>query len=130
MGRCVLGGVVLLAMSLSAEAGSFVPTPSEAGAAIAARHGPAQILTRRHGTAVSFNWAGNAASGTTFTDAKGTWTQPAADCSKNPTQISASMVPSLKDAAPVGILCVTGTRIVAGLRSASLRGYRGGSIVP
>ena len=99
MGRRALGGVVLLAMALSAEAGGLVPTPSEArtaaggaGAAIAARHGPAQILSRRHGTAVSFNWAGNAASGTTFTDAKGTWTQPAADCSKNPTQISSFWV--------------------------------------
>src|SRR5439155_1503462 len=59
---------------------------------VAARHGPAQILSRRHGTALSLNWAGNAASGTTFTDVKGTWTEPAVTCSKNQVQIASFWV--------------------------------------
>ena len=33
------------------------------------------------GTVYSRNWSGYAASGTTFTDVKGSWTQPTADCS-------------------------------------------------
>jgi len=102
MGRCMLGGLLIfVAMSLGTEAGGFAPsTPSDAGAAaggldaaaIAARHGPAQILSRRHGTAVSLNWAGYAASGTTFTDVKGTWTLPAVTCSKNQLQIASFWV--------------------------------------
>jgi hypothetical protein len=34
-----------------------------------------------HDSASSTNWAGYAVSGSTFTDVKGTWVQPAADCS-------------------------------------------------
>jgi hypothetical protein len=38
-----------------------------------------------HGAASSTNWAGYAVSGSTFTDVKGTWVQPAADCSTTET---------------------------------------------
>src|SRR5206468_5063815 len=95
MRRWVLGGVLFLAMSLTADAGAFAPAGAGVGgadAAVAARHGPAQILSRRHGTAVSLNWAGYAASGTTFTDVKGTWTLPAVTCSKNQLQIASFWV--------------------------------------
>jgi len=100
MGRCSLGGL-LMSVAMLLSGGGFVPsTPSDAGPEVggmgvdkvAARHGPAQILSRRHGTAVSFNWAGNAASGTTFTDVKGTWTLPAVTCSKNQPQIASFWV--------------------------------------
>ena len=95
MRRWVLGGVLFLAMSLTADAGAFAPAGAGVGgayAAVAVRHGPAQILSRRHGTALSLNWAGNAASGTTFTDVKGTWTEPAVTCSKNQVQIASFWV--------------------------------------
>src|SRR5439155_909033 len=95
MRRWVLGGVLFLATSLTADAGGFAPAGagvSGADAAVAARHGPAQILSRRHGTALSLNWAGNAASGTPFTHVKGTWTEPAVTCSKNQVQIASFWV--------------------------------------
>lgn len=38
-----------------------------------------------HDAASSTNWAGYAVSGTTFTDAKGTWVQPATNCSATET---------------------------------------------
>lgn len=38
-----------------------------------------------HDSASSTNWAGYAVSGSTFTDVKGTWVQPAADCSATST---------------------------------------------
>lgn len=38
-----------------------------------------------HDAASSTNWAGYAVSGTTFTDVKGTWVQPAANCSATAT---------------------------------------------
>jgi hypothetical protein len=43
--------------------------------------GPATGLQRVKGTTLTTNWAGYVAFGETFTDVKGTWVQPTANCS-------------------------------------------------
>jgi hypothetical protein len=49
------------------------------------RHGPAKIRGRRpDNTVESDNWSGFAATGSGFTDAKASWTVPAANCSVTP----------------------------------------------
>lgn len=65
----------LLVLLVVASVGLAATGASSAGGPIAGK------LRAGLGTTYSTNWAGYAATGTTFTDAKGTWTVPAADCS-------------------------------------------------
>src|SRR5438067_8893278 len=46
--------------------------------AVVVRHGPPALLVTH---SLSLNWAGYASYNHTFSDVKGTWTQPTADCS-------------------------------------------------
>src|SRR5262245_40432847 len=64
------------------------PDTEEWLAPFVAAHPPAQLVMRRHGTAFSTNWAGYAASGTTFADVKGRWVVPEVICSKGQPQLS------------------------------------------
>jgi hypothetical protein len=71
MKRLVLLGVVAaLALAGSETAGGLATAGPISG----------KLRTGR-GTAYSLNWSGYAAYDTTFTDVKGSWTQPTADCS-------------------------------------------------
>lgn len=70
--------LVLFALAGSGAASAFT------GAASGAVAGHAPITDRLRtgaGTATSTNWSGYAAYGATFTDVKGDWQQPTADCS-------------------------------------------------
>jgi peptidase A4-like protein len=63
---------------LSVAAGLVAASAATGGSAAAAGHGP-RIKGATNST--SLNWSGYAVTGTTFTDVKGSWVQPAADCS-------------------------------------------------
>ncbi len=88
----------LVALSLGAALAVVASVAASAdGAAVATlTHGrPVQVVSAAsRGTAYSTNWSGYAAyqSGTTFTDAKATWTQPPVACPKRGTQYASFWV--------------------------------------
>jgi hypothetical protein len=63
---------------LSVAAGLVAASAAAGGSASAVTHAP-RIKGATNST--STNWSGYAVTGTTFTDVKGSWIQPAADCS-------------------------------------------------
>jgi len=63
------------------RAGAFVAAGLLAALAFAASAGAARPAGIFHSLSTSTNWSGYATSGTSFTDVKGTWVQPAVTCS-------------------------------------------------
>lgn len=73
--RIVVTAGAVLVLLVAASTAAATAGSSSAGGPIAGK------LRVRLGTTYSTNWSGYAATGTTFTDVKGTWTVPPADCS-------------------------------------------------
>lgn len=73
--RILLSSV--LAVLATAVLGGSAAASSERSAVVV-RHGPPALLVTH---SLSLNWAGYASYNHTFSDVKGTWTQPTADCS-------------------------------------------------
>jgi Peptidase A4 family len=71
-----LCALALVAIFADLSAGSATATVDRSPLIV--EHGPPALLVTN---SYSTNWSGYAVSGTTFTDVKGTWTQPIADCS-------------------------------------------------
>ncbi len=80
--------VVLVAFALLAVAS----VPAAAGAAARTLHSPVKHLALHGKNSTSSNWSGYANTGTTFTDVKGSWTQPTATCSSGQTAYAAFWV--------------------------------------
>jgi hypothetical protein len=78
-----LGVAALLTVALAAFAGPA------AGGATGVRHAPPAFLI---GHSASLNWSGYASYGTQFSDVKGSWTQPTANCTTNKSTYSSFWV--------------------------------------
>ncbi|WIG60298.1 MAG: hypothetical protein OJF49_003046 [Ktedonobacterales bacterium] len=84
----LIAGALLVAMVL----GIGAPRGAEAHAATG-RHTAPMMLHLHHGkNSTSTNWSGYANTGGTFTDVKGSWTQPSASCSSGQTAYSSFWV--------------------------------------
>src|SRR5690348_14609079 len=70
---------------------ALAATPLTASAATQLLHRPLNLVA--HGkNSTSTNWSGYANTGTTFSDVKGSWTQPSASCSSGQTAYSSFWV--------------------------------------
>jgi hypothetical protein len=77
-----LGTVVALMTALVVVgAPRAASAPSGSGSPVVIAHGSARGFVGNHGDEVSANWAGYAATGATFTDVVGSWTEPTPTCS-------------------------------------------------
>ncbi len=83
-------GILTLALLVLLGLAMMLATPS-AGASAQLLHSPVQGL--KHGkNSTSTNWSGYANTGTTFSDVKGSWTEPSASCSPGQTAYSSFWV--------------------------------------
>ena len=81
--RILFGTTVVLA-AVFATGGSTAAQP-HATRVLPRRHGPAKIHRRRpDNTVETENWSGYAVTGSSFTDAKGSWVVPTVNCSVTP----------------------------------------------
>ncbi len=85
----VLAIVALLAFSLMALASS----PAAARSVPQIFHSPIKNrVSHGHANSTSTNWSGYATTGTTYSDVKGTWTEPTVTCSRRQTAYAAFWV--------------------------------------
>jgi hypothetical protein len=83
----------VLASSSPAQVPSGPPASPETAQRAPRQHGPMQLLGRGpKNTVTSGNWSGYAVTGTSFTQALGSWIVPAVDCSVTPSTYSSFWV--------------------------------------
>lgn len=77
--------ILLAAIVLPALAQQECPTTSAVAQIPPRRHGPVRnLVLHEDGSATSENWSGYIVTGSAFTQAAGSWTVPAIDCSQTP----------------------------------------------
>jgi hypothetical protein len=93
--RLGISGILLVftALPALAQAPSGSVSPLRAEIISPRQHAPMRLHgVRPDGSVESDNWSGYAVTGSSFTNAKGSWTVPTADCSKTPNTYAAFWV--------------------------------------